>query len=104
MYIEISEDNLHEILKESPKSLVQFGASWCGNCRLLKPKVKRLAEANEEVEFIYVDAEKFPESRKLAEVSNLPTFAIFKNENLVNQVVTSKEEHLKEICNEIAGL
>lgn len=104
MFLEISEDNLPELLNQNQKFLVQYGATWCGNCRLLKPKVKRLSESNPEIQFIYVDAEKFPESRKLAEVTNLPTFAIFNNGNFVNQVVTSKEEHLKEICNEIAGL
>lgn len=104
MFIEATEDNLHEVLTQNPKVLVQFGAAWCGNCRLLKPKVKRLAEANPEILFVYVDAEKYPESRKLAEVTNLPTFAIYNNGSIVNQVVTSKEEHLKDITNEIAGL
>lgn len=104
MFVEIKEDNLSEILKDNQKVLVQFGAAWCGNCRLLKPKVKRMAEANQEVQFVYVDAEKFPESRKLAEVTNLPTFAIYNNGSFVNQVVTSKEEHLKEIHDEITSL
>ncbi len=104
MFVEATQDNLPEVLNENNKVLVQFGAAWCGNCRLLKPKVKRLAEANPEIQFIYVDAEKFPESRKLAEVTNLPTFAIYKDGKFVNQVVTSKEEHLKELTNEIAGL
>lgn len=104
MFVEISEDNLQEILNQNEKVLVQFGAAWCGNCRLLKPKVKRLAEADENVQFVYVDAEKFPESRKLADVTNLPTFAIYKEGSKQNQVVSSKEEHLKEIYNEIASI
>lgn|SRR5690606_28801806 len=104
MFTEIKEDKLPELLAQNSRVLVQFGAAWCGNCRLLKPKVKRLAEANPEIQYIYVDAEKFPESRKLAEVTNLPTFAIYKDGNIVNQVVTSKEEHLKALNNEIAGL
>lgn len=104
MFVEITEDNLQQLIAEKPKALVQFGAAWCGNCRLMKPKVKRMAQNDESIEFIYADAEKFPESRKLAEVSNLPTFAIFKDGEFVNQVVTSKEEHLKELYNEIAGL
>src|SRR5690606_26952824 len=104
MFTEATQDNLQQVLNQNQKVLVQFGAAWCGNCRLLKPKVKRLAEANPDIQFIYVDAEKFPESRKLAEVTNLPTFAIYNQGNFVNQVVTSKEDHLKEICNEIAGL
>lgn len=104
MFVELTEDNLSEVLNQNSKVLVQFGAGWCGNCRLLKPKVKRLAEANPDIQFVYADAEKFPESRKLAEVTNLPTFAIYNQGQFVNQVVTSKEEHLKEICNEIASL
>lgn len=104
MFVEAKEDNLTEVLNQNQKVLVQFGAAWCGNCRLLKPKVKRLAESNPDIQFIYVDAEKFPESRKMAEVTNLPTFAIYQNGKFVNQVVTSKEEHLKAITDEIAGL
>lgn len=104
MFVEIKEDSLKELLSQNKKALVQFGASWCGNCRLMKPKVKGLAETNPEISFIYVDAEKFPESRKMAEVTNLPTFAVYENGEIVNQVVTSKEEHLKELYNEIASL
>ena len=104
MFVEIKEDNLKEVIGKNPKALVQFGAAWCGNCRLMKPKVKRMAQADENIQFIYVDAEKFAESRKMAEVTNLPTFAIYKDGEFVNQVVTSKEENLKELYNEIAGL
>jgi hypothetical protein len=39
----------------------------------MKPKFKKLA--NEAITFVLVDAENAPESRKLANVSNLPTFA-----------------------------
>lgn len=104
MFLELTEDNLTEVLNQNNKVLVQFGAGWCGNCRLMKPKVKKLAQADESVAFVYVDAEKFPESRKLAEVSNLPTFAIYKDGSFVNQVVSSKEDQLKELYNEVAGL
>lgn len=104
MFVEITEDNLKEVIGQQPKTLVQFGAGWCGNCRLMKPKLKRMAQSDENIQFVYADAEKFPESRKLAEVTNLPTFAIYQDGEFVNQVVTSKEEQLKELYNEIAGL
>ncbi len=104
MFTELKEDNLDTVLSSSSKVLVQYGATWCGNCRLMKPKVKRLAEANEGVQYIYVDAEKFPNSRQFATVSNLPTFAIFNKGELVNQVTSSKEESLKELNNEITSI
>ena len=55
-----------------------------------------------EAVFVIVDAEKFPDSRKLAEVDNLPTFAAFRDGALVNQVQTNKSDVLKEFVDEAA--
>ncbi|MBS9766320.1 MAG: thioredoxin family protein [Flavobacteriaceae bacterium] len=98
---ELNTDNLNEIVSSNDKVVVQFSATWCGNCRIMKPKFKKLASENESMTFVIVDAEKFPESRKLAEVTNLPTFATFSNGKLVNQVQTNKFENLKELVNEV---
>ncbi|MDR2122545.1 MAG: thioredoxin family protein [Flavobacteriaceae bacterium] len=103
MVKELEQDNLQEIVQESSVVLVQYSASWCGNCRIMKPKFKKLAEENEAIPFVIVDAEKFPESRKLADVTNLPTFAAFKDGKLVNQIQTNKLEPLQEIVNEVTG-
>lgn len=103
MFIELDQDNLQEILAENSTVMVQFSAGWCGNCRLMKPKFKRLSGENENTTFVIVDAEKFPESRKLATVTNLPTFAGFKDGVLVNQIQTNKEEQLKELIHETTG-
>jgi thiol-disulfide isomerase/thioredoxin len=101
MFIELTEDNLQEIVTNTPKVVVQYSASWCGNCRIMKPKFKKLASDNESVSFIMVDAENFPESRKLANVSNLPTFATFVDGKLVNETQTNKAEVLTELVSEI---
>jgi thiol-disulfide isomerase/thioredoxin len=101
MLIELQEDNLKQIINENPIVLVQFMATWCGNCRIMKPKFKKLSLEHPEVPFVLVDAEKFPESRKLAKVDNLPTFASYKNGKLINQVQTNKFEVLKEFISEV---
>ena len=101
MITELQDDNLAEIVANNPKVMVQYMASWCGNCRIMKPKFKKLSTENEDVAFVLVDAEKYPESRKLANVDNLPTFAGFVNGSKVNQVQTNKFEVLKELVNEV---
>lgn len=103
MYTELEEDNLAVKLQESETVIVQYSAGWCGNCRLMKPKFKRMASENENVTFIVVDAEKYPESRKLAAVDNLPTFAAFKAGELIKQVQTNKTDVLKSLVDEITA-
>lgn len=103
MLLELEDDSLNTVVENNETVMVQFSAGWCGNCRLMKPKFKRLSTENEQIAFVLVDAEKFPNSRKLANVTNLPTFASFKNGVLVNQVQTNKEDLLKGLLNEITS-
>lgn len=103
MFTELTEDNLEQLLTAHPKVMVQYGASWCGNCKITKPKFKRMAEENADIEFYYVDAEKLPNSRKFADVSNLPTFAGFVNGELVKQAQGNKVETIQEIKDAVAS-
>jgi thiol-disulfide isomerase/thioredoxin len=101
MLQELETDTLANIVQEHDTVVVQFSASWCGNCKIMKPKFKKLASENENIPFVIADAEKFPESRQLANVNNLPTFATFKNGVLVNQVQTNKFDSLITLVNEV---
>ena len=101
MFLELTEDNLQQHLTDNTKVMVQYAASWCGNCRIMKPKFKKMAAENEAVTFLMVDAEKFPNSRKFANVDNLPTFAAFNGGALVDQVQTNKVEGLTELFSKI---
>ena len=97
---ELSQDNLSEIVSNNKIVVVQYSAGWCGNCRIMKPKFKKFASEKQDSTFVMVDAEKYPESRKLAKVDNLPTFATFVNGELVNQTQTNKADVLKTFIDE----
>jgi thiol-disulfide isomerase/thioredoxin len=101
MVQELNKDNLQDLVSEHDTVVVQYSATWCGNCRIMKPKVKKLASELENITFVIADAEKFPESRKLATVDNLPTFATFKKGAFVNQVQTNKFDVLKTLVEEV---
>jgi thioredoxin 1 len=103
MLQELDKDNLAEIVAAQPVVVVQYSAGWCGNCKIMKPKFKKMATDNENITFVIADAENYPESRKLAKVDNLPTFAAFKNGVLVKQVQTNKLEILTNLVNEVTS-
>ena len=103
MIQELNQDNLAEIVADNQTVIVQYSAGWCGNCRIMKPKFKKKSLENKSLHFLVIDAEKNPNSRKLADVSNLPTFAFFKKGSLVNQVQTNKTEVLFNFIDEAAA-
>ena len=39
MFVELDFDNLDKVLEQNEKTLVMYGAAWCGNCKLLKPEI-----------------------------------------------------------------
>lgn len=100
---ELTTDTLQEVVENNSTVIVQYAAGWCGNCRIMKPKFKKFAQEHEDATFILIDAEKNPNSRQLANVDNLPTFAAFKDGAFVNQVQTNKTDNLKTFIDEITG-
>ena len=62
MIKELDQDNLSELITSNDTVIVQYTATWCGNCRIMKPKFKKLASENENITFVIADAEQFPES------------------------------------------
>ena len=57
MLLEFITDTLGEVIQANKKVAVQFSASWCGNCRIMKPKFKKIASEKEDITFVIVDAE-----------------------------------------------
>jgi thiol-disulfide isomerase/thioredoxin len=98
-----TDADFQEALKNNNKVVVKYYADWCGSCRLFAPKYNRLSndERFNDIVFLDVNAEKNPEARKLAGVTNLPFFAVFKDGNLVEGAATGKEEYLVEMLQKI---
>lgn len=98
-----SDADFRQLLDSHDKVVVKYYADWCGNCRLFSPKFKRMSDAdtNQQVLFLDVNAETNPEARKLAGVSTLPFFAIFKGGELVETLSASKEEAVAELISKL---
>ena len=70
----------YEQLKQSTKPVViDFHATWCGPCKILSPILEELQEEMEEVEFVKLDVDQFPEISGANQVMGVPTVLIIKD-------------------------
>jgi thioredoxin 1 len=94
-----TDQNFKQLLQDNSLVLVKYFADWCGNCKLIAPKVRRISEEEQYagIAFVDINAEENPEARKTAGVDNLPYFAAFKNGELVGGSAASKIEFVQEL-------
>lgn len=77
--IEISEEKFEvEVLQSDTPVLVDFGAVWCGPCKMLDPVVEELAEdwANK-VKVVKLDIDHNPNIAMNYNVMGVPTLMLF---------------------------
>jgi thiol-disulfide isomerase/thioredoxin len=98
-----TDQDFASLLQQHNKVVVKYFANWCGTCRLFSPKFKKMSDKAEfaGVTFLDVNAEENPEARKLAGVSNLPYFAVFKDGKLVAADTTAKEDGVEKLIQQI---
>lgn len=90
----VTDENFESALSSNDYAIVKYYADWCGSCKLLAPKYKRLSEDErfQGIKFLEVNAEEDEIARRAASVDNLPFFATFLNGKLVSGSATAKEE------------
>ena len=88
----------YEQLKQSTKPVViDFHATWCGPCKILSPILEELQEEMEEVEFVKLDVDQFPEISGANQVMGVPTVVIIKDGEVKDRFVGVKpKETIKE--------
>jgi len=92
--IKATDADFESALRSHSKTVVKYYADWCGSCKLIAPKFRRFSDEERfaGVQFLEVNAEENELARKLAGVNNLPFFAVFKGDQLVEGAATNKEE------------
>ena len=85
----LSDDNFEaEIDRGTGLALVDFGAPWCGPCRMVAPIVEQLAaEYAGRVKVGALDVDASPGTAARFNVRSLPTFLFFRDGRVVDQVV-----------------
>jgi thioredoxin 1 len=94
----ITDSNFEsEVLKSTTPVLVDFWATWCGPCKALGPKLEELSGSyTGKVKFVKVDVDQNPETASRFGISGIPTLILFKNGQMVDQLVGNQPKEVIE--------
>lgn len=101
---QLTDQDFKSTIESDEKVIIKYFADWCGSCKLIAPKYKRLSddERFSGITFLDINAEENDEARKAAGVDNLPFFATFQNGKLVEGSATSKVDKVEELLQKLA--
>jgi len=78
--LEVTGSNFNqEVLQSEVPVLVDFYATWCGPCKMLRPTLEQIAADRRDVKVIAVNIEDEDELADQYEVSAIPCVVLFEN-------------------------
>ncbi|XP_055283684.1 thioredoxin-like [Moschus berezovskii] len=81
--------------------VVDFSATWCGPCKMIKPFFHSLSEKYSNVVFLEVDVDDCQDVTAECEVKCMPTFQFFKKGQKVGEFSGANKEKLEATINEL---
>ncbi|XP_010209801.1 PREDICTED: thioredoxin [Tinamus guttatus] len=76
--------------------VVDFSATWCGPCKMIKPFFHSLCEKFADVIFIEIDVDDAQDVAAHCDVKCMPTFQFYKNGKKVQEFSGANKEKLEE--------
>jgi thioredoxin 1 len=96
-----NKTDLFEQISDIELTLVDFGARWCGPCRVLS---KILPQLETDVKIVTVDIDQHPELSSLYNVRSIPALVFFKNGiEIKREIGMHTAIELKKIITELRG-
>ncbi|QDP40805.1 thioredoxin [Radiobacillus deserti] len=84
--------------------LADFWATWCGPCKMIAPVLEEIdGEMNDKLKIVKLDVDENQETASKFGVMSIPTLLLFKDGEVVDQVVGYQpKEALEELINKHA--
>lgn len=81
--IELTEDNLNEVIDNNHIVIVDFWAEWCGPCKSFAPTFEAAAEEHDDIVFAKVNTEEQQALGSMFKIRSIPTLMVFKDQIVV---------------------
>lgn len=97
---QVTEQNFEaEILRSELPVLIEFGAEWCGPCKVVAPELEALArELDGKAKIVTVDIDKAPILAREFGVQSVPAFVVFhQGQPVGGKVGAMKRAQLREM-------
>ena len=85
--MEILDNETFNKVKECEFCVVDFSATWCGPCRMLKPIMEEVETLLPDVKFYNVDVDDAEDVAKEYRIFSIPTIMIFKKGQVADTMV-----------------
>ncbi|XP_062985260.1 thioredoxin-like [Elgaria multicarinata webbii] len=92
----LEEFSTHLKTADQKLIVVDFSATWCGPCKVIKPFFHSLQEKYPNVIFLEVDVDDAQEVATYCDVKCMPTFQFYKNNEKVHEFSGANKEKLEE--------
>jgi thioredoxin 1 len=88
-YIEVTDATFEkDVINSDIPVLVDFWAVWCAPCRMIAPIVEELASEKEgKLKVAKLDVDNNPETAMKFGIRSIPTLLIFKDGQIVDQMI-----------------
>lgn len=97
-YLFSLQEDFDSFLKDAGSKLVviDFYADWCGPCKIIAPKVLKMADEFTDVCFAKVNVDENSDTAEAEDITAMPTFKLYKNGNKIDELTGANEAKLRE--------
>ena len=81
--IEVTQENLHQVISDNNMVIVDFWAPWCGPCRSFAPAYEAASEKYPDVVFAKVNTEEQQALAGYFQIRSIPTLMIFRDKIII---------------------
>lgn len=101
---QLTSNKFDEVINLKQLSVVDFSATWCMPCRMLKPILERTSEKFTDINFYNLDIDDSEEIAKRYRIFSVPTIVCFREGRKIDSMVgLSSTDEIEAFVNRCAN-